>query len=317
MSSSSGADMRSRLRRWFGRRSLGILAVLAGCAGLPAPTRAPGPARGPDFAIYARSGRSIAGIEALADSLARYDVVLWGEDHEDSIGHRREAELLDALARRGRPLVLGMEMFERDVQPALDAHLAGILSDTAFRSRSRPWSNYAADYRPLLERAREHGWPVIASDVPRALAGMVSTSGLGALSVLESTDRVYVAAEIDCPQDEYYRRFLDAMQEEAHPTAGPGADPRMQATLLRYYQAQCMKDETMAESIAAALRPGSLLVHFNGAFHSDRRLGIVPRLLRRAPGVRVAVISAVPTGDTRRLAPADRVGDYVVLTRAP
>ena len=92
-----------------------------------------------------------------------------------------------------------------------------------------------------------------------------------------------------------------------------GADG--EAVLQRYYEAQCLKDETMAESIAGARPPGALVVHFNGAFHTDRALGIVPRLKRRVPGARIAVLSAIPARDPRRLEREHRVADYVVLTR--
>ena len=37
--------------------------------------------------------------------------------------------MLEGLARRGRAVTLSLEMFERDVQPALDAYLAGRLSE--------------------------------------------------------------------------------------------------------------------------------------------------------------------------------------------
>jgi uncharacterized iron-regulated protein len=64
----------------------------------------------------------------------------------------------------------------------------------------------------------------------------------------------------------------------------------------------------MAESLAARLRPGTLVLHLNGAFHSDHRLGIVPRLLRRAPGARVLVVSLVRE-------PSDTApGDFTIIT---
>jgi uncharacterized iron-regulated protein len=94
-------------------------------------------------------------------------------------------------------------------------------------------------------------------------------------------------------------------------------------TLLRYYQAQCVKDETMAESIvqqraAAALngRP-PLIVHVNGAFHSDFGLGTASRVRRRLPDARVAIITMVPVADLDTLALSDedrRRADYLVYT---
>jgi uncharacterized iron-regulated protein len=90
----------------------------------------------------------------------------------------------------------------------------------------------------------------------------------------------------------------------------------------RMYQAQCIKDETMGESIAtafAAAPPRVLVVHVNGAFHSDYRLGAAARTQRRLRGKRVAVVSFVPVPD---LDAADgrslgKLADYVVFTLAP
>ena len=68
----------------------------------------------------------------------------------------------------------------------------------------------------------------------------------------------------------YFDRFAETMG--AHP-AGSAGDGNTRAVAERYYLSQCVKDETMAESIAAAFarqagRPGAI-VHFTGAFHSD------------------------------------------------
>ena len=56
-----------------------------------------------------------------------------------------------------------LEMFERDVQPLLDQYLAGNISEKNFLDGARPWDRYTTDYRPMVELARVHGWPVIAA----------------------------------------------------------------------------------------------------------------------------------------------------------
>ena len=299
-------------RTLFLTHAMAALALLPGCALGPS---ASGPAPGaPAFRMYGPDG-ALDGIAALADSLAGVDFLFFGEQHDDAEAHRVEAALLEELVRRDRPVVVAMEMFERDVQPALDAYLAGRSAEADFLRTARAWPNYAADYRPLVEIARREGWPVVASNAPRHYATAISAAGLGALSIVDPANRHLLAADLDCPRDEYYRRFVDAIQ--GHPTGGTGPDPQREATLARYYEAQCLKDETMAESVARATREGALVVHFNGAFHTDRSLGIVPRLKRRLPGARVMVLSAIPVRDPRRITPAERVADYVVLTRRP
>jgi len=199
-----------------------------------------------------------------------------------------------------------MEMFERDVQPLLDRYLNGTVTEQEMLAGTRPWRNYAADYRPMVELARSRRWPVVASNVPRRLASAVARGGLDTLRTLPAGERAFAAAEIDCPEDDYFRRF----------TAEMGEHPGMTPELMRgMYLAQCVKDETMAEAIAGDLREGATLVHFNGAFHSDHRLGIVPRLLRRRPGTRVAVVSLVRAGGPIPGEPLP--GDFVVYTGAP
>ena len=72
----------------------------------------------------------------------------------------------------------------------------------------------------------------------------------------------------------------------------------------------------MAESIAAGFeRHGrKLVVHFNGAFHSDFGLGTAERVRRRLAGRRVAVVSVLPVTDLDTLAPA---GEDLQARRLP
>lgn len=78
-----------------------------------------------DVRIVALATVAEATAVEMIDRLARADVVFVGEQHDDPETHRAEADLLDAIGRRGRPVVLSLEMFERDVQPVVDDYLAG------------------------------------------------------------------------------------------------------------------------------------------------------------------------------------------------
>jgi uncharacterized iron-regulated protein len=257
----------------------------------------------------------------MADSLARHDMVVVGEQHDDPATHRAEAALLDALGRRRGRVMVSLEMFERDVQPLLDDYGVGRVTEADFLARSRPWGNYASDYSPLVEHARTRRWPVVAANVPRPLASAVARGGMAALDTLPFSHRRLFAAERHCtPQGEYYRRFGEAMGGmQGH---GAGADSAAaRATLVRFYEAQCIKDETMAESIVRArdVWRGWMVVHYTGAFHSDHRLGTVKRLERRMPGARIAVVSIVPVPDPASAEAAEVAGrgDYVVFVPAP
>lgn len=295
-----------------------LLLLLLAAVGSAPPLAGQAPPGSVPHRVYdARAGRW-TDFAAMVDFIATADVAFVGEQHDDAATHRLQRALLEALAPRRERVVVAMEMFERDVQPLLDRYLAGEAPEAAFLAGSRPWPGYAAHYRPLVELARSRGWPVVAGNVPRRIAAGVSRAGPDTLAALSAEERAWVAAERDCPHDAYHALFAEQMR--AHPMLGT---PQEQAAAAeRFYLAQCAKDETMAESVARALErhgPGALVVHFNGAFHTDRRLGIVPRLERRAPAARVAVVSAVPVPDLARVDPAEfrERGDFILFTLAP
>jgi uncharacterized iron-regulated protein len=133
-----------------------------------------------------------------------------------------------------------------------------------------------------------------------------------------------VAHDISCPHDEYYDRFAKTMADmPSHSGDGAIQTPEQKvAALERVYQAQCVKDETMGESVAAAFTaapPRALVVQVNGAFHSDYRLGTADRARRRLAGKRVSVVSFVPIADLDKAdgAGSRKLGDYIVFTLAP
>jgi uncharacterized iron-regulated protein len=259
--------------------------------------------------------------EAMSASLARTDVVFVGEQHGDPNTHLLERALLEALARRRADIVVSLEMFERDTQSSLDAYLSGSLDEAAFLKASRPWPKYQTDYRPLVELARERRWPVVAANVPRPLASGVAKGGLASLAALPADQKAFLAADLQCPRDAYFDRFAKTMS--GHPMGeGPDAAAAQAATIERYYYAQCLKDEVMGESIArTASGPGDgpLVVHYNGAFHSDFGLGAAERARRRLPGSRIAMISILPVESLDGLEPSaeDRErADFLIYTLA-
>jgi uncharacterized iron-regulated protein len=267
--------------------------------------------------VYDTRRQAFADLESMVADIARADVVFVGEQHDDPNTHRLEAAILDGLRRRGVTVTLSLEMFERDTQPGLNSYLADGIAEGDFLKASRPWPRYATDYRPLVEMARAAGWPVIASNVPRRFASSVAKTGLTALDVLPPTERSWVAADLQCPRDGYFDRFAATMS--GHQATGSADDQKN--TTERYYFSQCVKDETMAESIAVGFDQHNrkLVVHVNGAFHSDFGLGTAERVRRRLTGRRVAVVSVLPVKDLDALAPAGddlKRADYLLYTFA-
>ncbi|QQS47600.1 MAG: ChaN family lipoprotein [Acidobacteriota bacterium] len=272
--------------------------------------------------VYDSKHKRFIDFETMLAELAKADLTFVGEQHDDPATHRLERAILEGLSRRQAPVTVSLEMFERDVQAHLDEYLAGRMSEDEFLEKSRPWPRYATDYRPLVEFAKYHGWPVIAANTPRRLASKISREGMSAVEGASPGDRPLMAAQIQCPIDDYYQRFVDTMRSHPGPNgksedAKAPMDPQTRAMIERFYYAQCVKDETMAESIAARFGEGprTLVVHFNGAFHSDYGLGTAARAERRLPGSKIQIVSMVPVSDLDSVRPDEyrKKGDFIVF----
>jgi uncharacterized iron-regulated protein len=304
---------------------LAVLAVTA-CGNGSAVQTAPRPGGQPtplgtSRVVNTATGLTVPFTSAVA-AASGADIVFFGEEHDDPETHFVELALLEAVGRARSNVVLSLEMFERDVQPALDDYLAGRISEKDFLARSRPWDNFA-DYRPLVQLARARGWPVVAANIPRAIAADVSHDGLSVIDRLPPENRPFVAGRIACTHDAYYDRFAEEMNGHGAGSGPPGATVSMQAMTDRFFDAQCVKDETMAESIVAALQRaghGAILVHVTGSFHTDQGLGTVDRVARRLPNATRLLLTAIPVPN-----PATAVdslkgrprADFLIFTRAP
>jgi uncharacterized iron-regulated protein len=270
--------------------------------------------------VYDTRRATFSDFEMMTADLARADVVLIGEQHDDPNTHRLELAILEALARRHVAVTLSLEMFERDVQASIDTYLSGSSTEDDFLKGSRPWPRYTTDYRPLVEFARREQWPVVAANVPRRIAADVAKGGKPAVDSLSAADRSLAAVDLQCPHDTYFDRFAEQMGSGGH-QSGTSPASAADTTTERYYWAQCVKDETMAESIAAAFgKQGGkpvVVVHVTGSFHSDYGDGTGERVRRRLAGRRVAIVSMLPVENLDTVAPAPgdlKRADYLVYT---
>jgi uncharacterized iron-regulated protein len=219
------------------------------------------------------------------------DVIFVGEQHDDPQTHRVEHALLERLHPIfGSHLTLGMEMFERDQQASLDRYLSGGMDAAAFGKAVKLWPNYETDYRPLVEFAKTHQVPVIGTNAPQRMVRQVGKEGLSLLAKLLPEEKKTVASFVLAPEgDEYHRRFADVIGE------GHGEGEAMDAGMIRrFYEAQCLRDDTMAETISRQREKGQTVLHINGAFHSDHGYGTVARLRWRRPLDTHALISVIP-----------------------
>jgi hypothetical protein len=58
-----------------------------------------------------------------------------------------------------------------------------------------------------------------------------------------------------------------------------------------------------------------VIVHYNGSFHSDYKLGTAARVIRRLPKAKVKIVSIVAVEDLDSIRPDEyrKRGDYIVF----
>jgi len=263
----------------------------------------------PTYRLFTAAGRP-ADYDKMLAQLAQADVVFFGEQHNDPIAHWLELQVARDLAQRKQgQLVLGFEMFERDVQPLVEQYNTGELTDQAFEADSRPWPNYATDYKPLLQLARQQKLRVVGTNVPRRYASQVAKGSLSTLNSLPSAEKEWLAPlpiTVDFELPGY--KNMQAMF---------GSDAAHAAGVQNIIQAQALKDATMAHFIRQSRQPGQTMLHFNGSYHSDNHDGIVWYLKQAEPQLKILTISTVSQEQLKKLDKDNlQKADYVLVVPA-
>ena len=240
----------------------------------------------PAYILYNAKGKKVS-YKKMIKQLAQKDIILFGEYHNNAIAHWLELAVAKDLSEK-RGLVFGAEMFEADNQQALNGYLAGKITAKGLDTAARLWSNYKTDYAPIVNFAKEKQLSFIATNIPRRYAALVSKKGFMALDTLSAVEKTWMAP---LPMD--YDSTLPGYVKMVEMMGGHGGAnmPKAQAT----------KDATMAYFILKNFKPGSLFIHYNGAYHSDNYDGINWYLKRKQSDLKYATITTVSQKNIKKL----------------
>lgn len=263
------------------------------------------------YRIFDANGNP-ASLEMIVAVAGGVDVLFLGEYHDDAVAHLLQLEIfrriIASYADR-RQVSLSFEMFERDVQIVVDEYLSGKITEAQFLASSRPWNNYKTDYRPLLELAKEKKLPVVAANPPRRYVNMVSRLGRGSLEGLsKEAKRFLPPLPYPQPSEAYAKKFRELM----------GGGPELKAGLVNILDSQTLWDTGMAHAITKQIKKkkNGLVVHVNGGFHSESRLGTAEQLLSYRKKTKFLVVTMRYEDDFVKFDPAKHkgLGDFVILT---
>ncbi len=208
------------------------------------------------------------------DAAASKRIIYVGEYHDRFSNHAIESEIIDALHRRYPKIAVGMEMFQRPFQKALDEYIAGTIDEREFLVRSEYFKRWGFDYnlyKPILDYCRREKVPVIALNMQREITEKVARGGFDSLTAEE---RKQLPAEMDFSDETYRERIRQAFGLHR------GQDEK---SFEFFLQAQVLWDETMAESIDRYLarNPDRQMVVVAGGGHLVYGSGIPGRSFRR------------------------------------
>lgn len=233
----------------------------------------------------------------MIPELAGRRVIYVGEQHDKYAHHINQLLIIKSLAERGIPLAVGMEMFKRPYQQAIDDYLAGRLNERRFLKNTDYFSEWGYNYhlyKPIVDYLKEQQIPLVALNLKGDITGRVARSGLKGL---KKADRAQLPEYLDFSNQDY--------REDLKSVFGFHGD----LNEFNYFlQAQVLWDESMAETAHIYLQrePHRTLVILAGNGHLKYKYGIPQRLYRRNQ-LSYAVI-------LQDEALEDAIADYVLIT---
>jgi len=253
------------------------------------------------YLIYNSDGE-LTSFEEIIKAAQDSDVVLFGELHDNPMIHWLQLLLTEALDVEGRDLILGAEMFETDDQLPLNEYLSGVINLSKLEGNARVWPNFKTDYLPLVDYAKDNNCKFIATNVPRRYASFVYYNGLDTLEFLSDEAKTFLP-----PLPILYDGTVGCYVEMLEMSGGHGGD--------NLPKSQALKDACMAHNISINLPENGIFLHYNGAFHSQNRDGIVWYLRQTNPNLKVLTIDATEQDDISTL-DEERVGvaDFIITT---
>lgn len=238
------------------------------------------------YQIFDKNGKK-SSYQKLLKASEKAKVVLFGEYHDNSVVHWLQLEFTKDLAQKS-DLVLGAEMLEADNQTQINQYLKGEKNQKQLDSTARLWKNYATDYKPLVDFAKEKNFTFIATNIPRRYASLVFKKDLKALDSLSEQEKSWIA-----PLPIEFDITLPGYQSMMSMQGGHAGD--------KMPKAQAIKDATMAHFINKNRTNNSIFVHYNGTYHSDNYEGINWYLKKLDVAIQLVTIATVEQKDISKL----------------
>lgn len=254
--------------------------------------------------IIRATDRTEVSPEELLRDLLSVQVVFIGELHDQIGHHEAQLSILQALQESRRPLAIGLEMFRKDSQQALDLWVAGNYPLESFlKVYNDNWSMWEK-YRGIFDFARRQKVKLVGLNISREISAKVARSGFAALPAKERQ----ALGNVQCIVTPEYGSFLRRAM------GGHGGHGNQ----FRYFcEAQILWDTMMARHLTEFLKsnPDYGVVVLTGSGHAWK-FGI-PRQLLEQMDVTYRVVLPEVDGRLVRSQITPEITDYLWLDEGP
>ncbi|MBF0329668.1 MAG: ChaN family lipoprotein [Nitrospirae bacterium] len=240
----------------------------------------------------------------LIEKISKKKILYVGEAHDRFSHHDIQLKIIEGLFSKNKKIAIGMEMFQRPYQKALDEYISGEIDEKEFLKKSEYFKKWGLDYnlyKPILDFARAEKIPVVALNITREITEKTAKTGMDSLS---DEERKLIPEQLDFSDNDYRERLKDIFDKHGYSKS---------RSFDFFYQAQILWDETMSMSIDEYFRKNpdfqssGQMVVIAGGGHFEYGSGIPKRTFRRN-GYDYAII--MNEGSIEKDA-----ADYIVLRR--
>lgn len=286
---------------------IGMVAIMTGCAS--APQKMQLIVKDSDnrydegMIVETQSGRSVSFDELMAD-LSSVRVVYVGETHTDPAHHQVQLRIIKALAARAADLAVGMEMFDYTYQDVLDLWSSGLVDRQQFLEKTQWYANWRYDfdlYKEILTFVQEQRLILVGLNIPFYIPSRIRVGGI---ANQQKDVKALLPETIDTSKSKHRAYLEEIYNSHRHRFKGSG-------NFEYFYEAQCVWEDTMAESVARNLGTGKM-VALVGNGHLVFKFGVPERAFNRN-GASFRTVYLASAGSEVEMGYAD----YIWVTTPP
>jgi uncharacterized iron-regulated protein len=236
------------------------------------------------------------------ERIKQVPIILVGEHHSNPSHHKVQLAVIQSLQKAGEDVAIGLEMFRKESQPALDRWITGKLTEKEFSAiYLENWNFPWPIYRDIFIFARQHGIAMVGLNVTSGITRQVAYHGYGSLD----DDQREAIGNISCDVSQQYKQFIkDAF----------GAHGHGNFDFTNFCEAQLVWDNVMAHNALEYIKkhPQKRLVILAGTGHA-RKMGI-PAQIEKRSGPPTAVILPETDDSITIETTSYEDADYIFLT---